>query len=243
MLVRFAGPRLAAGRRRPRAGQAAPRRPHPRRQPELGSAAAACRFLARRPVRRHAGARRRHGQPPGAGRAGRQLPDRTWATLADGTPLVTAERRGKGLIVLFHVTADTRWSNLPLSGAFVEMLKRIVTPRRLDAATTDAKADRESGRAGNRAADPHARRLRRVRPAAPTARPVPQGFSGRARRRPSARLLWSAGRFAGRQHARAERPACGARLRPAQCAARNLPRQRAAGPARTRSAGSAWRCC
>ena len=54
------------------------------------------------------------------------LADNTWATLADGTPLVTAERRGKGLIVLFHVTGDTRWSDLPMSGAFVEMLKRIV---------------------------------------------------------------------------------------------------------------------
>src|SRR5271169_2584528 len=38
------------------------------------------------------------------------LSDNTWATLADGTPLVTAARRGKGLIVLFHVTGDTRWS-------------------------------------------------------------------------------------------------------------------------------------
>ena len=55
------------------------------------------------------------------------LTERTWATLADGTPLVTAQRRGKGLIVLFHVTADTRWSDLPLSGTFVEMLKRIVS--------------------------------------------------------------------------------------------------------------------
>ncbi|HMK71227.1 MAG TPA: DUF4159 domain-containing protein [Xanthobacteraceae bacterium] len=55
------------------------------------------------------------------------LSENTWATLADGTPLVTAARRGKGLIVLFHVTGDTRWSDLPLSGAFVEMLKRIVT--------------------------------------------------------------------------------------------------------------------
>ncbi len=54
------------------------------------------------------------------------LPDKTWARLADGTPLVTAARRGKGLIVLFHVTADTTWSNLPLSGLFVDMLKRIV---------------------------------------------------------------------------------------------------------------------
>jgi Domain of unknown function (DUF4159)/Aerotolerance regulator N-terminal len=54
------------------------------------------------------------------------LADKTWARLADGTPLVTAERRGKGLIVLFHVTADTTWSNLPLSGLFVDMLRRIV---------------------------------------------------------------------------------------------------------------------
>jgi Domain of unknown function (DUF4159)/Aerotolerance regulator N-terminal len=54
------------------------------------------------------------------------LAEKTWARLADGTPLVTAERRGKGLVVLFHVTADTTWSNLPLSGLFVEMLRRIV---------------------------------------------------------------------------------------------------------------------
>jgi hypothetical protein len=54
------------------------------------------------------------------------LTENTWATLADGTPLVTAARRGKGLIVLFHVTGDTRWSDLPISGAFVEMLKRVV---------------------------------------------------------------------------------------------------------------------
>jgi uncharacterized protein DUF4159/aerotolerance regulator-like protein len=54
------------------------------------------------------------------------LSENTWATLADGTPLVTAAKRGKGLIVLFHVTGDTRWSDLPLSGSFVEMLKRIV---------------------------------------------------------------------------------------------------------------------
>jgi len=53
------------------------------------------------------------------------LPSRTWASLADGTPIVTADKRGDGLIVLFHVTADTTWSNLPLSGLFVDMLRRI----------------------------------------------------------------------------------------------------------------------
>ena len=45
-----------------------------------------------------------------------------WAELADGTPLVTAREEGRGRLILFHVTADPRWSNLPLSGAFVEML-------------------------------------------------------------------------------------------------------------------------
>jgi hypothetical protein len=53
------------------------------------------------------------------------LPGKVWASLADGTPLVTARRQGKGLIVLFHVTANADWSNLPLSGLFVEMLRRI----------------------------------------------------------------------------------------------------------------------
>ena len=54
------------------------------------------------------------------------LPNRIWAVLADGTPLVTGAKRGKGLVVLFHVTSDTTWSNLPLSGTFVEMLRRVV---------------------------------------------------------------------------------------------------------------------
>jgi hypothetical protein len=53
------------------------------------------------------------------------LSAQTWARLADGTPLVTFERRGKGVIVLFHVSADMTWSNLPISGLFVDMLKRI----------------------------------------------------------------------------------------------------------------------
>src|SRR5918994_1800675 len=53
------------------------------------------------------------------------LAQKTWASLADGTPIVTADKRGEGLIVLFHVTADTTWSNLPLSGLFVDMLRRI----------------------------------------------------------------------------------------------------------------------
>ena len=49
-----------------------------------------------------------------------------WAQLTDGTPLVSAQRRGKGRIVLFHVTANTDWSNLPLAGVFVDMLRQTV---------------------------------------------------------------------------------------------------------------------
>jgi hypothetical protein len=54
------------------------------------------------------------------------LPDKTWARLADGTPLVTAEPRGDGWLVLVHTTANTAWTNLPISGLFVEMLQRLV---------------------------------------------------------------------------------------------------------------------
>jgi hypothetical protein len=54
------------------------------------------------------------------------LVTKSWASLEDGTPLVTGERRGKGIVSLFHVSADMRWSDLPMSGTFVEMLRRIV---------------------------------------------------------------------------------------------------------------------
>ncbi len=60
---------------------------------------------------------------PGGGLGDAQV----WAQLEDGTPLVTARDRGDGRIVLFHVTANSDWSNLPLSGAFVEMLRSTVS--------------------------------------------------------------------------------------------------------------------
>jgi len=50
---------------------------------------------------------------------------KVWARLRDGTPLVTAQKRGEGQVVLFHVTANSDWSNLPLSGLFVSMLERL----------------------------------------------------------------------------------------------------------------------
>ena len=52
---------------------------------------------------------------------------KVWARLKDGTPLVTAAKRGDGQLVFFHVTANSDWSNLPLSGLFVEMLRRIAS--------------------------------------------------------------------------------------------------------------------
>ena len=55
------------------------------------------------------------------------LADKTWARLADGTPLVTGEKRGQGYLVLIHTTANTGWSNMSLSGLFVNMLQRLVT--------------------------------------------------------------------------------------------------------------------
>ena len=57
---------------------------------------------------------------------GPELGRRTWARLEDGTPIVTAVKRDKGLIVLFHTTANADWSSLALSGLFVEMLQRTV---------------------------------------------------------------------------------------------------------------------
>ncbi|MBL4750061.1 MAG: DUF4159 domain-containing protein, partial [Amylibacter sp.] len=53
------------------------------------------------------------------------LAERVVASLEDGTPLVTQKTVGSGRVVLFHVTANAEWSNLPLSGLFVQMLERL----------------------------------------------------------------------------------------------------------------------
>ncbi len=105
------------------------------------------------------------------------LPEKTWARLADGTPLVTAVRRGKGLVVLFHVTADTTWSNLPLSGLFVEMMRRIVAEA--SAAATKPNASTSAVRA----VLPPWRTLDgfgAVGSPPASAKPLPVGFSGAA---------------------------------------------------------------
>jgi len=91
------------------------------------------------------------------------LAGKTWARLADGTPLVTAERRGQGWIVLVHTTANADWSNLALSGLFVEMLRRI-----------DAMSQGVT-EAGDQALSPIETLdgFGRLQRAPPTARPIP----------------------------------------------------------------------
>jgi hypothetical protein len=53
------------------------------------------------------------------------LSARTIAALADGTPLVTRKEIGAGQVVLVHVTANADWSTLPLSGLYMQMLERL----------------------------------------------------------------------------------------------------------------------
>lgn len=105
-----------------------------------------------------------------------ELSRKTWATLSDGTPVVTADRRGQGMLVLFHVTADTTWSSLPLSGLFVDMLRRIVA---MSGAMVEVNPQGEA-------------RIETVSPTTvldgqgafrsppPTARPIPRNYAERA---------------------------------------------------------------
>jgi len=78
---------------------------------------------------------------------GPELADRSIAELSDGTPLVTRRLQGEGQIVLFHVTANAEWSSLPLSGLFVEMLERLsvstrgTTPEAAELAGTSWQLD------------------------------------------------------------------------------------------------------
>lgn len=68
------------------------------------------------------------------------LAERTWASLADGTPLVTTRTVDAGRIVLFHVSAEASWSDLPISGHFVEMLRRIVQQSQVGGSSASANA-------------------------------------------------------------------------------------------------------
>jgi hypothetical protein len=103
-----------------------------------------------------------------------------WARLQDGTPLVTAATRGAGQIILFHITANSDWSNLPISGLFVEMLRRITSLGTLTAAAGGDEASMQAATAEDqgRAADafPPVQTLDglgMLRPPPPTAEAIP----------------------------------------------------------------------
>lgn len=125
-LIRFAGPRMAAQgdelvpaplRRASRAigGTLTWEEPQP-----LGAFPAASPFAGLTPPKGIVIRQQVLARP------GPELSRRTWARLADGSPLVTADRRGTGSLILFHVTAGPDWSDLPYSGVFVDMLRRSI---------------------------------------------------------------------------------------------------------------------
>ena len=76
---------------------------------------------------------------------------KVWARLKDGTPLVTASKRGDGQLVFFHVTANSEWSNLPLSGLFVEMLRRVASLGKLGGGGVESLAGDTSSEGANSA--------------------------------------------------------------------------------------------
>ena len=129
LLLRFAGPRLAAS-----AGAADPLLPVTLRAGErsLGGAldwrkpARLAAFadtspFAGLPIPDDVEVRRQVLAEPSL-----DLDARTWARLDDGTPLVTAAQDGDGWLVLVHTSANAEWSSLALSGLYVEMLDRLV---------------------------------------------------------------------------------------------------------------------
>jgi len=143
LLIRFAGPRLAE---KPDGLTPTPLRPGGR---ALGGPMSWSEPLGLAPLPAKgplAGLR----PPPGVAVArqalaepGPGLADVTWAALADGTPLVTGVALDAGLLALVHVDAGPDWSDLPISGFFVEMLRRLTalaTNRAAAAASEDLAA-------------------------------------------------------------------------------------------------------
>ncbi len=54
------------------------------------------------------------------------LEGKVWARLEDGTPLITGMPLERGLVVLIHTSATPDWSDLALSGLYVDMLNRLI---------------------------------------------------------------------------------------------------------------------
>lgn len=72
-----------------------------------------------------------------------------WARLKDGTPLVTAKKHEGGRLVLFHITGNSDWSNLPISGLFVDMLRRVSTMGAIGASGEGTTSTTSSDAAAN----------------------------------------------------------------------------------------------
>lgn len=71
---------------------------------------------------------------------GGETSERSWASLADGTPIVTGMKLGSGALVLFHAPATPGWSDLPISSVFVGMLRRLTYLSILGPAREEAAA-------------------------------------------------------------------------------------------------------
>ncbi len=50
----------------------------------------------------------------------------TLASLEDQSPLITMKNIGSGKVILFHVTSNNEWSNLPLSSLFSDIISRLL---------------------------------------------------------------------------------------------------------------------
>ena len=131
---------------------------------------------------------------------------------------------------LFHVSADMRWSDLPMSGTFVEMLRRIVD---MSGYTSNPGA----GVAGEATAETVAP-LRTLDgfgafgPPPSTAKPLPADFRDRATLGSSARILRPGRRSARGEYAGGRRSHRAARYLGLARAARQLHQCRTARPAR-----------
>ena len=186
--------------RRYRPGQAAPRRAYPRRQPELGTAAEARGICTREPVRRDAGSRRRDGQSSGAGGTGFR-PDR--AHLGDARRRHAARHRPTAEQGRHRAVSRHRRHALVRLAA-LRILRRNAQAHRFDRRLDHRDGSRRSERACRArrgSANPRARRLRSLRPAAGGRTAGARRLCRPRERRSSAGLLWTA-RGAGRgQHA------------------------------------------
>lgn len=85
--------------------------------------------------------------------AGVETDNHTWARLADGSPVITSAPFGAGRIVMFHVSAGPDWSSLPLSGLYVDLLKRLLPLARnsavLNIATSNEQDETSNASAQN----------------------------------------------------------------------------------------------